>query len=174
MTNFRTTPSRRRVVLTYKVYGQMRGSRLLTVLAALAVAAPAQVPDHKAPPVARLTARTTRVFPAPEASQGVAADRRHFYAIGNTTIAKYAIASGGRVGKWEGPRNGLIRHMNSCLADAGRLWCANSNYSLTPMASSVEMFDAATLRHAVTHSLGMLDEGSLTWFDRYQAGWIAG
>jgi hypothetical protein len=152
----------------------MTGIRLLSVLIGAALAAAAQVPEYKPPPVAQLTARTLRVFDAAEADQGVAADTSHFYAVGNTIIAKYAIASGSRAGQWEGPRNGLIRHLNSCLADAGRIWCANSNYSQTPMGSSIEIFDAATLRHADSRSLGMLDEGSLTWFDRYRGGWIAG
>jgi hypothetical protein len=151
----------------------MTGTRLQTLLIAATIAAPAQVPEYKPPPVVQLTAPTLRVYDAAEADQGVAADKGHFYAVGNTIIAKYAIASGQRGGQWEGPRNGLIRHLNSCLADAGRIWCANSNYSQTPMASSIEIFDAATLRHADSRSLGMLDEGSLTWFDRYRGGWIA-
>jgi len=133
-----------------------------------------QGPDYKAPEIRRLTARTLRVFEAPEADQGVAADARHFYAIDNTVIAKYEIGSGARVAQWVGPRDGLIRHMNSCLADAGKIWCANSNYAQTPMGSSIEVFETGRLDHADTHSLGMLDEGSLTWFDRYRGGWIAG
>ena len=127
-------------------------------------------PEFQAPEIRRLAARTLRVYEAPEADQGVAADARHFYAVDNTVIAKYEIASGRRVARWVGPPNGLIRHMNSCLAERGRLWCANSNYPLTPMGSSVEVFDTAALDHVDSHSLGMLDEGSLTWFDRYRAG----
>ena len=122
----------------------------------------------------RLTARTLRVYDVPEAHQGVAADARFFYAVDNTVLAKYEIASGQLVDRWAGPRNGLIRHLNSCLADDGRLWCVNSNYSLTPMGSSVEVFDASSLDHISSHSLGMRDEGSLTWTDRYGGGWIAG
>jgi hypothetical protein len=64
--------------------------------------------------------------------------------------------------------------MNSCLADRGRLWCANSNYPQTPMGSSIEVFRASTLEHVESHSLGLRDEGSLTWFDRYRGGWVAG
>jgi hypothetical protein len=146
---------------------------LSVALAAVALGA-SQIPEYTPPEIRRLTGKTVRVFPAREAGQGVAVDARHFYAIDNTVIAKYEIGSGRRVGAWTGPRNGLIRHTNSCLAHAGRLWCANSNYSLTPMGSSVEIFDAGTLRHVESHSLGMLDEGSLTWFDRYRTGWIAG
>jgi hypothetical protein len=137
-------------------------------------AAAPTLPEYEAPPIVQLTARTIRVYNAPEASQGVAVDARHFYAVDNSVLAKYEIQSGQLIDRWIGPRNGLIRHMNSCLADAGRLWCANSNYPETPMGSSIEVFDAATMKHAVSHSLGMRDEGSLTWFDRYDTGWIAG
>lgn len=132
------------------------------------------VPDYVAPPVQRLAGRTLRTYEAREATQGVAADARFFYAIANTVLAKYEIASGRLADRWVSPRNGLIRHLNSCLVDAGRLWCANSNYALTPMGSSVEIFDTASLDHADSHSLGMRDEGSVTWFDRYGGGWIAG
>lgn len=124
--------------------------------------------------IRRLSARTLRTFPAPEARQGVAADARHFYAVDNAVLAKYEIATGRRVAEWSGTRDGFIRHLNSCVADGGRLHCANSNYPQIPMASSVELFDASTLAHAGNHSLGMTDEGSLTWFDRSAGGWIAG
>ncbi len=131
-------------------------------------------PAYQAPEIQRLAARTVRVYEAPEADQGVAADTRHFYAIDNTVIAKYDASTGQSLDRWVGPVGGLIRHMNSCLVDAGRLWCANSNYSQTPMGSSIEVFDTATLDHVDSHSLGMTEEGSLTWFDRYRGGWIAG
>jgi hypothetical protein len=144
------------------------------LLAGLTAALLAQLPEYTAPPVTRLAARTLRTFEAPEARQGVAADARHFYPVDNTVIAKYEIHTGRRLAAWTGPRNGLIRHMNSCVADDGRLRCANSNYSQTPMGSSIEVFDAAALTHAGSHSLGMRDEGSLTWFDRVPGGWIAG
>jgi len=124
--------------------------------------------------VQRLTGRTLRVYDVPEAHQGVAADARFFYAVDNTVLAKYEIASGQLVDRWAGPRNGLIRHLNSCLTDDGRIWCANSNYSLTPMGSSLEVFDAASLDHVSSHSLGLRDEGSITWTDRFGGGWIAG
>ena len=104
----------------------------------------------------------------------MAADARFFYPVDNTVLAKYQIGSGRLVDRWVGPRNGLIRHLNSCLADEGRIWCANSNYPLTPMGSSVEVFDASSLDHVTSHSLGLRDEGSLTWIDRYRGGWLAG
>ena len=160
--------------------------RLMTVsLLALALAAcasapaftppgPLSVSDYVAPTPLRLVAATVREFAAPEADQGVAVDTRHFYPVDNTVIAKYDRASGTLVARWLGPKNGLVRHLNSCFEDEGRLLCANSNYSETPHGSSVEIFDARTMRHAGTHSLGMTEEGSLTWFDHYRGGWIAG
>jgi len=138
------------------------------VAAALLAAQPA------APKVALLTARTVRVYTAPDARQGVAADVRHFYPVDNAGIAKYDIAKGSQVDRWDGRADGLIRHLNSCIHDAGRLWCANSNYPETPMGSSIEVFDAATLDHVMSHSLGLLDEGSITWFDKDRDGYVAG
>ena len=40
------------------------------------------------------------------------------------------------------------------------------------MISSVESWDPATMKHIGTHSFGRTD-GSLTWIDRYKAGWVA-
>lgn len=124
--------------------------------------------------VPRLQARTLRTYEVPEADQGVAVDRSHFYAVDNAVVAKYEIASGTAVARWSDPSAGLIRHLNSCLADGGRLWCANSNYPQQPMGSSIEIFDSGAVTHLESHGLGMLDEGSLTWFDRVPGGWIAG
>ena len=42
------------------------------------------------------------------------------------------------------------------------------------MASSIEVFDTAAMEHVHSFSLGILEEGSLTWFDRLGDGWIAG
>lgn len=133
-------------------------------------AGPAPAPET----TPRLQGRTLRSYEAPESTQGVAADAQHFYPVDNRVLAKYDIGTGRRLLRWEAPSPDIIRHMNSCLARDGRIWCANSNYPLTPMGSSIEVFDAATLAHVDTHSLGMTEEGSLTWFDRVQDGWIAG
>ncbi|MGE3839945.1 MAG: hypothetical protein AB7I50_00010 [Vicinamibacterales bacterium] len=131
-----------------------------------------EVEASEAGPI-QLTAVTRRTYEAPDADQGVAADARHVYVVDNHVIAKYEIASGRLAGRWDGTAAGPIRHLNSCLAEASRLWCANSNYPATPMGSSIEIFDTETLQPAESHSLGMMDEGSLTWFDRYRGGWMA-
>jgi hypothetical protein len=128
----------------------------------------------KLPDVQRLTAKTLRVYETPDADQGVAADAAHFYVVDNAVLVKYEIASGRLLARWDGSASGLIRHLNSCLAERQRLWCANSNYPLTPMGSSIEVFDAATLAPIESYSLGLRDEGSLTFFDRYRGGWLAG
>lgn len=138
---------------------------------------PAALPqpaEYVPPAPLQLNGTTLRRFVAPDADQGVAVDQRHFYAIDNSVIAKYEIATGRLAGRWVGPNHGLIRHLNSCIARRGRLICANSNYSLTPMGSSVEIFDAARMEHVDSHSLGLTDEGSLTFVEPYREGWLAG
>jgi hypothetical protein len=123
--------------------------------------------------VPHLEGKTLRTYQVPEASQGVAAGLTYFFAVDNSALAKYDIQSGRLIDRWAGARDGPIRHMNSCLVDAGRIRCANSNYPETPMGSSIEVFDPVSLEHVSSYSLGMRDEGSLTWFDRYRTGWIA-
>jgi hypothetical protein len=124
------------------------------------------------PPLLRLPpAVEIQRWPAPEARQGVAVDADHFYAVVNSRIGKYRKADGVKVAEWVGDRIG-IRHLNSCVIDARELVCANSNYPQTPMASSVEVFDAGTLQHLRSVPLGVRD-GSLTWVERHQGRWWA-
>lgn len=132
------------------------------------------VPDFVALNVAQLKAEEIARYDAPEAVQGAAADSDHFYAIVNTVIGKYEKASGKLLGRWVGSRGGPIQHINSCYAREAELLCANSNFPDVPMASSIEIFDTKTMQHSRTYSFGMLEEGSLTWFDRLGSGWIAG
>ena len=42
------------------------------------------------------------------------------------------------------------------------------------MASSVEIFDSASMARTGSHSPRFMGAGSLTWFDRLDEGWIAG
>lgn len=134
---------------------------------------PLLVPQYEAPEILRYTATTIETFMAPEADQGAAVDGAYFYAIDNSVIGKYEKISGAFIERWISPKGGPIDHMNSCFEEAGKLWCANSNYSETPMASSIEVFSTGPLAHLDSHSLGLMEEGSLTWFDRYEDGWIA-
>lgn len=112
-------------------------------------------------------------FNVPEANQAVAVDDRYFYAIDNQTIAKYDKKSGKFVAKWQGPKDGPIIHLDSGMVIGGKLYCAHSNYSQWPMASSVEIWDADTLEHVGNHSFG-INWGSLTWLDFHDGHWWAG
>jgi hypothetical protein len=151
---------------------------LISLLIALPITAslllsPVAAEEARCAP-AELTAATIRAWPATDADQGAAADGEYFYAVDNSVIAKYDRATGALVRRWSGEASGLVRHLNSCFLDGGRLYCANSNYPETPMGSSAEIFDTNTLQPLQSHSFGMMDEGSLTWFDRSADGWIAG
>lgn len=157
--------------------GRVLWAALALTLAAVVAPGARQAPPHAAaaaPAVPMLTARTLRVYTAPDADQGVAVDATHFYVVDNAVLVKYDIASGTERARWQGPASGLIQHLNSCLAAAGELLCANSNYPGVPMGSSIEVFDTAALRHVRTRGLGLMDEGSITWFDHYAGGFLAG
>jgi len=162
--------------------------KLIFLLILAAALSPAAEPAKKAslPPLELATPtpgwryEELRRFPAPEAGQGVVADREFLYAVSNHTIAKYNKETGERVATWEGGAAGPIHHLNAGVVFQGKLYCAHSNYPAVPMLSSVEIFDAATLRHLGSHSFGRMD-GSFTWLDRREAatglgggaGWIA-
>ena len=74
--------------------------------------------------------------------------------------------------KWDGaPFN--LQHLNSGTVIKGRLYCANSNYPDSPMASSIEIFDVSTLTHTGTHSFGIFS-GSATWIDQQGGYWYVG
>lgn len=109
-------------------------------------------------------------FKAPEARQAVAVDDRFFYAIDNRAIAKYDKKTGDRVAEWKGPSDGPIVHLDSGVVVDGKLYAAHSNYPGWPMVSSVEIWDAATLRHVGSHSFG-IGRGSLTWLDFHNGVW---
>jgi len=111
-----------------------------------------------------------RRYAAPEATQGVAVDADHFYAVGNYCIAKYERESGEKVGEWRGGRDGPVIHLNSCIVAEARLVCAHSNHPGVPMLSSVEVWDAETLDHIASKSLGEY-EGSLTWAVPRDSSW---
>ena len=118
----------------------------------------------------RRQCREVRRIPAAEANQGVAADRLHLYAIANHSIGKYEKKTGQRVSGWECPNNHPLTHLDSGVVHDGVLYCAHSNYPGVPMTSSIEMWDAATMRHKGSHSFG-IQAGSATWVDLQQGNW---
>ncbi len=131
-------------------------------------------PVYEPPAVQSLAAVETARWPAQEANQGAAATAADVYAVGNFVIARYDRATGQREALWRGPRGGLIGHLNACFAQAEELWCANSNHPRLPFANSIEIFGAENLEHRRSIPLGIMDEGSLVWFDRLGEGWIVG
>lgn len=113
-------------------------------------------------------------YAVPEANQAVAVDADFFYAIDNRTIAKYDKRTQKLVKTWERPKGGPIQHFDSATVVDGRIYLAHSNYPEWPMASSLEIFDAATLTHVATHSFG-IQIGSFTWVDKGPDGqWYGG
>ncbi len=110
------------------------------------------------------------VFSAGEARQGVAVDNNFFYAIGTDQIGKYDKKSGELVISWSETGKKSIIHLNSGVIYKGRLYCAHSNYPQVPMTSSVEIWDASSLRNIGSHSFG-IQWGSCTWIDRYKGNW---
>lgn len=112
----------------------------------------------------------TRRFKAAEAIQGVAVDRDAFYAVNNFAIGKYDKRTGRKLAEWKGERGGPIIHLDSGVVRNGKLYCAHSNFPATPMVSSIEVWDAKTLRHVESHPLG-LEPGSATWIDWHDGAW---
>lgn len=106
------------------------------------------------------------------ASQGVAVDARHIYAVSNSRVVKLDKRTGREVGRWTGDPV-RFPHINSCAVIARELVCASSNYPATPMASTVEVIDPATMR--LKRSIPLPDAaGSITWVDRRAGRWWVG
>ena len=157
----------------------MKATRFSSVIYVCLLLVPAwaqqrDIEDYQPPLIEQLEATEVGRYHAQEARQGAAADADHIYAIVNFIIGQYDKTSGKLIQRWQGSRGGPIRHLNSCFAENRKLYCANSNFPEVPMASSIEVFDTGTLKHRQSLSLGILDEGSLTWFDRLDDGWLAG
>ena len=120
-----------------------------------------------------LELKEVRRYDALEATQAVAVDDQFFYAIANSKIAKYDRDSGKRVSAWKAGTDVPLRHLNSGIVRNGKLYCANSNFPEWPETSSIEIWDTATMQHVDSHSLGICQEGSLTWIEPVQDGWYA-
>lgn len=147
----------------------MRTLLLATALAAtaLAVAAPAAVADPD-----RIESQLAAEFDIPAANQGVGVDADYFYAVDNHTITRHEKATGKEVARWEGGKDGPVKHLDGAAVIDGKLYGAQSNYPEWPMTSSIEIFDPETLEHIGSHSFG-INYGSLTWLDRHDGAWWA-
>ena len=123
----------------------------------------------EAPPV--YSAELVQTFEAGNARQGIAVDASYFYVVNNYTIEKHDKATGRIVARWSGQAEGdPLIHLDSLVELDGRLYAAHSNYPVTPMTSSVEIWDADAMQHTGTHSFGIY-RGSFTWLDRHGGYW---
>ncbi|UFN47124.1 hypothetical protein LPC08_13910 [Roseomonas sp. OT10] len=156
----------RRTLLAAPLLGGLAATGLARRAAAQAAPAPApaQAPERRFETIARFT--------TPAARQGVCADADAVYAVDNRLIIKHDRRSNAELARFESPREGPIIHMNSLSLHEGEVIAAHSNYSEEPMLSSVERFDAATLRHTGSHSFGIMP-GSLTSFEWHDGAWWA-
>jgi hypothetical protein len=143
----------------------MLSVRSLCCAAILLAALPAFA-EEAAPPQG--SSELLQRFQIKEARQAVAVDAEAFYAVDNTAIAKYDKKTGTLIAKWDGEKDGAI-HLDSAAVVDGKLYAAHSNYPAWPMVSSIEVWDAASLKHIESHSLG-IERGSLTWLDRDAKG----
>jgi len=95
----------------------------------------------------QLEAKLLRSYDAFDANQAVAVDRSHFFAVDNTSITQHDRKSGAPLLQFAGAEGGPLIHMDRGAVYHGLLHAAHSNYDESPMESSVEIFDARTLRH---------------------------
>ncbi|MES9831968.1 MAG: hypothetical protein ABW139_06955 [Candidatus Thiodiazotropha sp. DIVDIV] len=119
--------------------------------------------------VAETTIWQIAEFDIPEANQGIGVDEDHFYAVDNHTIAKYT-KDGEYVDAWIGEDDGQVKHLDSAAVVDGKIYCSHSNYRYFPMTSSIEVWDAETMKHIESHSIG-IRLGSLTWLDKHDGYW---
>ncbi|MEM6522340.1 MAG: hypothetical protein AAF693_01055 [Bacteroidota bacterium] len=110
-----------------------------------------------------------RRYEVPSSRQGVAVDDHHFYVINNASITKHRKTNGELILQWK-DITGAIEHLNSGIIIDDKLYCANSNYPKSPMASSIEIFNPNDLSHIGNHSFGIMN-GSATWIDRFENYW---
>lgn len=138
-------------------------------MAATMIAAPALAQEE--PPA--MTSEVLGSYVIPEVNQGIGVDAEHFYAIDNTSIAKYTKDTQERVALKDYEDIGAI-HFDSAAVIDGKIYVAHSNYPVWPMTSSLEIFDAASLDHLESHSFG-IQIGSFTWVDQAPDGsWWGG
>jgi hypothetical protein len=108
-------------------------------------------------------------FDVQEAKQGIAVDEKYFYVINNSTISKHQKENGTMIAQFK-DTDDIFHHLNSGIIIDNKLYCTNSNYPESPMASSIEVFDPDSMKHIGNHSFGIA-YGSATWIDCYGDHW---
>ena len=102
-------------------------------------------------------------FKVSSARQAIAAGENYLFVISNDSIVKCDKKSGREVSFYHNPS---LKHLNSGMIKDGKLFCAHSNYPELPMWGSIEIWDAVTLDHIGSQSLG-ISYGSCTWIAFY-------
>jgi hypothetical protein len=121
--------------------------------------------------VAEVQFKQIAQFNIPGASQGVAVDRDYFYAVDNRAIAKYRKDSGEFVNRWEDRAGDHFIHLDSAVAVDGKIYAAHTNWPQLPVNSSVEIWNAGTMKHIRTHTFDRPELGWLTWLDFHDGHW---
>ncbi|MDA1017365.1 MAG: hypothetical protein O3A00_23280 [Planctomycetota bacterium] len=121
-----------------------------------------------------ITVRELQRVAVSGAHHAVAVDSTSFYAIANRTITRYEKGTSGVPAKalatWTAPAGSPVQHLNSGIVIQGRLYCANSNWPITPLKNSVEIFEAATLQHLERKEFPET-EGAINWIERQRGDW---
>ncbi len=115
--------------------------------------------------------RELETIEAPEAHQAVAVDGQHVYAISSRAIAKYGKRDGKLARRWESSEAQPLLHLNSGVVVDGELFCAHSNWPVQPYDNTVQVWNAETLEHDREIDLDGLDDGAITWIDRFDGAW---
>ncbi|QDU97176.1 glycoside hydrolase family protein [Lignipirellula cremea] len=114
--------------------------------------------------------RESRTLAADQAHQGVAVDGDHLYAITNRSVGKYDKQTGKQIAVWSAPADSPLKHLNSGVVDGGKLYCAHSNWPVSPLQNSIEIWDAEKLEHVDRHRFTE-SAGAVTWVDRRDNHW---
>ncbi|MES2790516.1 MAG: endonuclease [Planctomycetota bacterium] len=141
--------------------------RIITVVALFALGIVAYAADPKSGSANKSGDWSATVsLTAPEANQAAATDEKFVYAITNTLVAKYDRLTGTRIAV----STGAAKHLNSGYLWEGKLFCAHSNYPLTPEHSEIKVLDSESMRLATFKDFGNFG-GSLTWAVRRDDRW---
>lgn len=109
-------------------------------------------------------------FAIPEARQGIAVDKDHFYAVDNRAIAKYRKNSGELINIWR-DSSGFLSHLNSAAAIDGKLYAAHSNLPHRPSTNTIEIWDTKTMKHIQSKRLKNSGTGYFNWLDFHHGLW---
>lgn len=120
--------------------------------------APPVVPKRSAFPAAMGWTETWS-FSSVHATQAACADATRAFAISNGTVAVHDRITGRLLSEGTSPGT---KHLNSGFIHDGSVWCAHSNYPLTPHESDVRVFDPIAGSLSVYHRFRD-PPGSLVW-----------